>query len=254
MNILQDLLMLFEDKADYVAKNFGEKLINTAKGDSSFAGRKNKDFTAEDVVAELVKANPSQKHLVWVARMYVAGHFKMEDLDRMKDELAKFDKFGKKLEKKDLNNYKDLSEFYAAMEKIDPEAEEKAAAAAKLAKELEAAPSKDATWLIRSPDYKALIPKTKEASCKYGAGTRWCTAATGSHNYYDSYAKRGDLIIIMAKIDGKQRKFQFHFESNAFMDENDTPAKKEDIKLLSKHKEHIELIHKLIDIYHPEED
>lgn len=250
MNILQELMGLFEDKADYIATSQGEKLVDIAKKDSSFDKKKKKDFDGADVVAELVKADPSKKNIVWVARMYIAGHFKMEDIPRLKDEIEKFEKYKKKLEKKDLNAYKTLEELYDALEKIDPEAEERAKAAKKDIDDT----AKDATWLIRSPDYKALIPKTREASCKYGAGTRWCTAATGSHNYYDSYAKRGDLVIIMAKLEGVLRKFQFHFESNSFMDERDAPAKQSDIKLLSKYKEHIQLMHKLIDIYHPEED
>jgi len=240
MNAIQSLLSLLEGRADYVAKNFGEKLEAAAKKEGE------KKLDAAGIAAELEKA--SEKHIVWVARMYIAGQFKLEDIPRMKGELEKFDKYKSKLEKKDLNAYKNLDELYDATEKLGDEEEKKGG------KDDIDTKAKDATWLIRSKDYMALIPKTQEASCKYGAGTKWCTAATGSHNFFQSYNSRGDLIIIIAKFGDKWRKFQFHFESGSFMDERDTPAKKEDIKVLSKFPEHIKLIHMLIDKYHPEDD
>ena len=38
------------------------------------------------------------------------------------------------------------------------------------------------------------------------------------------------------------------------MDENDRPVPREDVKELSKHPEHIKLIHMLIDKHHAEDD
>lgn len=252
MNILSQLLMLFEDKADYVAKTFDKKLVDAARADDSFKDGKKKDLEAADVVKELVKIDPKQKHIVWIARLYSAKSFKLEDSQRISGELDKFEKFKKKLEKKDLNAYKSLSELYSALEKIDPEAEEAAAAAAKALADAEKEKSSDATWIVRTKDYMALIPKSKEASCKYGAGTKWCTAATQGYNHYESYSKRGDLVIIMAKIDGKQRKFQWQFETDSFMDERDVRASKADVSALCKLEGHIKLIDYLIDKHHPE--
>jgi hypothetical protein len=44
-------------------------------------------------------------------------------------------------------------------------------------------------------DWIALIPLSKGASCFYGKGTEWCTAATKSDNYFDSYFDRGITLI-----------------------------------------------------------
>lgn len=242
--ILQDMLALLEDKTEHLEKTLGPKILAAAKKEGS------KLDNAVDVIKELSKANPNHKHMVWITRMYVAGKFKLEDVPRLKDEIENFERLKNRLEKKDLNAYKSLEELYDALEAAEPSDDEKAKDAMQ---SLMAEKSKDAEFLIRSKNYMALIPKSQEAACKYGAGTKWCTAAE-KNNYFDSYNRRGDLIIIIAKLGDEWRKFQFHFESASFMDERDTPAKKEDIKLLSKFPEHIKLIHLLIDKYHPEDD
>ena len=78
---------------------------------------------------------------------------------------------------------------------------------------------KEVDKIYNSDNFLILTPKTKEASCAYGRGTRWCTAATGSYNYFDSYSRQGPLYIIIDKIRGK--KFQLHFQSGQYMDEDD---------------------------------
>ena len=72
--------------------------------------------------------------------------------------------------------------------------------------------------VMDTPNFKVIIPKTEESACLYGTGTKWCTTAE-KDNKFDSYNKQGDLYIILTKIDGKDRKFQFHYESDSFMDE-----------------------------------
>lgn len=50
----------------------------------------------------------------------------------------------------------------------------------------------DDKWLV-------LSPLTQEASCQYGAGTKWCTAARVS-NSYSEYTKQGILIYFIDKL------------------------------------------------------
>lgn len=84
-----------------------------------------------------------------------------------------------------------------------------------------------AAKLVHNSDtMKIVIPETTEASNFFGRGTRWCTAATGAHNYFEEYNKQGPLYIIIFKgEDGK--KWQFHPPSGSFMDARDEeiPAK-----------------------------
>lgn len=67
--------------------------------------------------------------------------------------------------------------------------------------------------------------KTKEAACHYGANTKWCTAAE-SGNMFDQYNRSGPLYVIRTKGDNK--KYQFHFESNQFMNDQDKPIEMSD--------------------------
>jgi hypothetical protein len=70
-------------------------------------------------------------------------------------------------------------------------------------------------------DWTVIVPKTEEASCYYGKGTRWCTAAD-NNNMFDTYSYDGPLYILIGKHD-KSDKYQFHFESSQFMDAKDNP-------------------------------
>ena len=77
---------------------------------------------------------------------------------------------------------------------------------------------------------KVIHPKTQEAACYYGRGTTWCTAATRGYNYFNSYNKHGPLYIIIPKHPTYQgEKYQLHFETNSFMDEEDEGVVIDDI-------------------------
>jgi hypothetical protein len=72
----------------------------------------------------------------------------------------------------------------------------------------------------------------KEAACFYGGGnhkeTRWCTAAPGL-NYFNQYINQGPLYVIYNPSDTNiasgtglpVERYQFHFESDQFMDKED---------------------------------
>ncbi len=64
-------------------------------------------------------------------------------------------------------------------------------------------------------EWDIIVPKTEEASCYYGKGTRWCTAADYD-NMFNTYNNDGKLWIIINKKD-PSNKYQFHFESGQYM-------------------------------------
>lgn len=73
--------------------------------------------------------------------------------------------------------------------------------------------------IFSSNEWLIIVPLTYEASCKYGAGTRWCTASSKYRTYYDRYSEEGPLYILIHK--DTQEKWQFHFQSDSFMDSRD---------------------------------
>ena len=69
-------------------------------------------------------------------------------------------------------------------------------------------------------NWTIIIPQTEEASCYYGKGTKWCTAADKYNNAFDSHNRQGPLYILISK-DTPSEKYQFHFETSQFMDVKD---------------------------------
>jgi hypothetical protein len=53
--------------------------------------------------------------------------------------------------------------------------------------------------LLNNDDIRVIRPLDEKASCYYGQGTKWCTAATQGSNYFETYNERGPLFIIIPK-------------------------------------------------------
>ena len=136
----------------------------------------------------------------------------MEDLYKTTEDLQKFHRFKQQIpqEKRDINRIESFDELYELTKDFSLEQ----ATTTKAERVLQ-----DAELVYDGPNWEILIPKSREASCHYGANTRWCTAGS-SNNYYDHYSKQGPLYIIVNKKDPTD-KYQFHFESNQFMDKED---------------------------------
>ena len=136
----------------------------------------------------------------------------MEDLYKVTEDLQKFNRFKSQIakEKRDINRVASTDELYELTKQFSLEQ----ATTTKAERVLQ-----DAELVYDGPNWEILIPKSREASCHYGANTRWCTTGS-SNNYYDHYSKQGPLYIITNKKDHTD-KYQFHFESNQFMDKED---------------------------------
>jgi ankyrin repeat protein len=77
---------------------------------------------------------------------------------------------------------------------------------------------KDTEVVFSNSEVTVYYPKTEEASCYYGQGTKWCTAATRGKNMFEEYNNKGSLYIIVGK-DGE--KYQMHVETGSLMDASD---------------------------------
>ncbi len=88
--------------------------------------------------------------------------------------------------------------------------------------EVEAGAS-EADVLMDTEQWRVVVPRTVAASRYYGKGTRWCTASSSDDapDYFNMYSREGPLIIAINH--GDQRRWQFHFESGQYMDEQDEP-------------------------------
>jgi hypothetical protein len=57
-----------------------------------------------------------------------------------------------------------------------------------------------------------VVPKSHVGACKFGQGTKWCTASK-QNNYFDSYYKKGILYRVLQKNDNYKELFS-NFQMN----------------------------------------
>ena len=177
----------------------------------------------EDLLSYIETKDPTtnKQYTPWLARMYINGGVKLEDLNR-NNILGIYD-IGKrrrmiKPEDNDINRFKTYKEFEStmlnkyeldAMDNTEKKAEEKG----------------QATKVFENGDVLVVVPHDQAAACRYGANTRWCTAATQGQNYFDSYNRQGKMYILIPKQPQHEgEKYQLHFPSSQFMNEDDIPV------------------------------
>ena len=177
----------------------------------------------QDIFQEIISADPTYnpqkpqkmgKFGKWLLGIYLKGNLKTEDLYKATQYLSIFVKFNGKIQQKDIMKYKSLPELYTVVEPFISNPDQAASKSEEVRKIKEGAEKvyEDEKWMV-------IVPHTQEASCYYGKGTQWCTAATDSGNYFDNYNAEGLLYINILK--GTDTKYQFHFETGSYMDATD---------------------------------
>ena len=146
----------------------------------------------------------------WILKLYQNNSWKTGDSYETKDLLSKFIKYKSKLpiEKRDINRFNSIHNLYSIIQTLEGQG-------VKSQKDVK---KEGADVVYEDDEWKIVIPHTEEASCIYGAQTRWCTAGR-EDNMFDYYNKQGPLYININKVTGE--KYQFHFETNSYMDADD---------------------------------
>ena len=237
MKLLEILLekVNIDNKKNYLIDKLGSKILAAAHDDNLAH-----HMSIEEVIGKLITADPSAGYdfLNYIVNMYIKKQFKLEDIDRLKTDLSDFVKVRSKLKNKDIVSYKTLDELYNAVEEFKNTDVRTVAAATRDTK-------KGKEMLIDTPDFKAFIVTTKEAACFYGKETKWCTAGD-TNNQFDHYNAKGPIIIVIARKNGKDRKFQLHVEDQQFMNERDQAINDTDIKYLSSFTQYTDFLDLLI--------
>ena len=175
------------------------ELLTTLVTEGRIEDNKKKYPKDTEVVDYFVEQDPSgnNKYLNWMMKAYkqMPSESPTNLLIQGREFISKlikgFHQHSARLEKKDINQYKNLAELNRVMEPIIKDSEEKS----KQKIEIEDGVKKyyeDADWLL-------VIPLTHKASCKYGAGTQWCTTAKDTAQHFNSYSKRGTLVYLIHK-------------------------------------------------------
>lgn len=177
----------------------------------------------QKIFGDIKNATQKGAYATWLIKQVVDKNIKAEDIYKYKKYFTIFDKNKRKYPSPDINNY-GKNKNHPVKDFIET--------SVKISDEIEFDPSK-AKGVAKSDKYNKFkigevdgftiykIPKgsteLKGVSCDLGSGTEWCTADSRA-SHFEEYIKDGPLYIF---DNGKGEKYQFHFESNQFMDKND---------------------------------
>ena len=100
--------------------------------------------------------------------------------------IKNFDKYQDRLEKKDINQYENFTELESALRPFVEKSEQK---------KLEGQVKK----IYEDDRYLVIIPETKDASCKYGANTKWCVTMKDRDHYERYTSGKQKLYFIIDK-------------------------------------------------------
>ena len=162
---------------------------------------------------------PNKAYTPWLAKMYAkaGGGLRIEDINR-NDMIRLYDLAKKrrmiKPEHADINRFKFYQDFEDTMENEYNNLDD-----VEQGKEQEQG---SASKVYEDGNVQVIVPHDEAAACRYGRGTRWCTASTRGDNYFDRYNRQGKLYILIPKNpEHEGEKYQLHFPSGQYMNEHD---------------------------------
>jgi len=122
---------------------------------------------------------PQKKYIEWMSKAYVNGQ---KDIDKFEiisdfDQLVSRNKI--RGDQSDINKYKTTEDVYDVVKHYEAEPSK-----TEQEKEIK---TTGADKVFENDKIRIYLIKSKEASCIYGSGTKWCTSAKSSHNYFHTY-------------------------------------------------------------------
>lgn len=250
---LRELLME-GPKEDLIISKQGDKIEAAARNDISA-----RHLDVSGVLERLKGMDPTGgKYLQFLVNKYIAGQLRIEDKEKVLDTLTRFVQVLPTLPNKDINQFKKFIDLVRAVAPKRDATVDATPVSKKQQAKMEKAEGADV--VVQGPGIKIVHIKTPQAAKFYRAGTRWCTT---DENTFLSYAKQGNIYVIMAHSDTpytnttsgittNTRKFQFHYDSSQIMDEDDRPLSEnsDDIELLSQYPEWYQFVDMMIKKHH----
>ena len=191
--------------------NLSQVLLEGRKED--FLSKYKSKFKPDDIKKIFLLSrdiSSNQKFLDFLGKVISTDNVN-EDMMNAKIAIEKFIKYQKNLDKKDINQYESLKDIQDAIDKHENRVRRNV-------KEVEGA-----DIVYEDDRFTVVTPKTHEASCYYGSGSKWCTAARSSDQHFMSYNRDGKLfyfldkkastsdrfykVAMLQKYDGKQQYF-----------------------------------------------
>ena len=158
----------------------------------------------------------------WI--LTLANKGQLNNIGHVKDLLTRFNDESKYLKNKDIMRYKTMEEVEDMLN--DEESYKEQSHRQEVRDRQKARKNADleneAKKVYEDSKWEVWVPLTYAASCKLGQGSSWCTASTENDYYYNYYKNNyGGNYYININKQNPEEKYQFHFESNQFMDADD---------------------------------
>ena len=211
---LKEQRLLLEDRLGKIKDIFKDKIDSSH---DTLGTHKSSDDIV-DHFANNADPTKNKDYTQWIVNKYRQKNFRQEDHPRIREALSNFHKHKSKLEHKDINKYKSISDIEDA---VEPHGE-----AVSKKEEKRQVKSEGADLIHSGSGVTIHHIKTKDAACAYGAGTKWCTSGE-KNNKFDDYNEDGPIHVIQHQ----GRKYQFHNESEQLTDEKNNEVKLSDVHL-----------------------
>lgn len=214
-------VVLTETKLRKVVKNIiTEILVNKAY--SKFYSDIPEDEYNKIADADKTRGNHLGAYAKWLLELYKQNKFDLDNLDKAKKYISVFDRMAQagQLKGVNINTFDSIDDMYELVkDNLDSDVITKGDRIRKVKETGVERIYQDSEWLVVSP-------KTHEASCRYGANTKWCTTEKDNPSHFEGYVSEGPLYTLINKKTNE--KYQLHFERNEYRN-----AKNERIKLSS---------------------
>jgi len=154
-----------------------------------FLSKYREKFTEEDIKKIFMvsrELSSNQKFLNFLGKVVSQNEID-DDLLKAKIAIEKFIRYQKNLDKKDINQYNSLKDIEDEINKHENRTRRDV-------KQVEGA-----DIVYEDDRFTVITPKTHKASCYYGAGSKWCTAAKSSDQHFMRYNRDGKLFYFLDK-------------------------------------------------------
>lgn len=223
--------ILLEDRIDYLKAN--TKPIDTDHDTLA----KHKDVPAiVDHFAEHGDPTVNKQHTQYILNLYRNKSLKQEDAYKVKDALTMFEKHKHKLSPAEkvmsVKNYPSITSISDKMKPFEGTYASKAEKTKDLTQKGHELKYEDDHIKIHHISNEDASKEIYGGGAKRGGtGTDWCTAARSDNCMFNEYHSKGPIHVVHRKSDGAV--FQYHAQSNQFMDKNDDSISDTDFKSIA---------------------
>ena len=232
---LQELFEALSPAAiEATSGRFGQQLMAKLARDPQGASMKDDPAKFIEWVADEIDPTGNSKYTKWIVARFVdpnGGIRFVEDLSKLTEPMTRYARLTQSgvipANSRDINQFRNMNSF---LDLMDQYAEKKTGREERQDEEQALIKSRQAVLYKDTGAIKIMIPNTEEAAKFYGRGTKWCTASE-NNNRFDYYNKQGPLYDIIFR--GSGVKWQFHFETAQFMNEQDVPLVPDLVKPIS---------------------